>query len=85
VTNIIALDAQRNVIQDQRVIVEHDVASTVSLYRGTKRESYTCTPNCSSTLTIGDADEYFDSISKSAQNKATSAAGTNPQGPSPQQ
>jgi Flp pilus assembly secretin CpaC len=85
VTNIIALDAQRNVIQDQRVIVEHDMSRTVSLYRGVKRESYTCTPNCSSTLTVGDADEYFDSINKSAQSKATAGAGTGGQPPASQQ
>lgn len=76
VTNVIALDAQRNIIQDQRVIVEHDEVRTISLYRGVKRESYTCTPQCSSTLTIGDANEYFDSISKSAQLKASTATGT---------
>jgi len=85
VTNIIALDAQRNVIQDQRVIVEHDEARTVSLYRGTKRESYTCTPNCSSTLTVGDANEYFEGISKSAQSKAGAGTGTGNQDAPPQQ
>ena len=53
VTNIIALDAQRNVIQDQRVVVDHDDLRTLSLYKGTKRESYTCTPDCSPTITIG--------------------------------
>jgi len=82
VTNIIALDAQRNVIQDQRVVVDHDDGRTLSLYKGTKRESYTCTPECSPTITVGDAVEYFDAIAKSAQAKATSA--TNNSAPSTQ-
>ncbi len=73
VTNIIALDAQRNVIQDQRVIVDHDDLRTLSLYKGTKRESYTCTPECSPTITVGDGIEYFDAIAKSAQTKSNSA------------
>jgi hypothetical protein len=73
VTNIIALDAQRNVIQDQRVVVDHDDGRTLSLYKGTKRESYTCTPECSPTITVGDGLEYFDAISKSAQTKSNGA------------
>ncbi len=73
VTNIIALDAQRNVIQDQRVVVDHDDLRTVSLYKGTKRESYTCTPQCSPTITVGDGIEYFDAIAKSALAKSTNA------------
>lgn len=75
VTNIIALDAQRNVIQDQRVVVDHDDLRTLSLYKGTKRESYTCTPDCSPTITIGDGIEYFDAIAKSAQTKTNTATG----------
>jgi Flp pilus assembly secretin CpaC len=74
VTNIIALDAQRNVIQDQRVVVDHDDLRTLSLYKGTKRESYTCTPDCSPTITVGDGMEYFDAIAKSAQQKSNSSA-----------
>ncbi len=39
VTNIIALDADKNVIQDQRVIVEQDDRRTVVVYRGSLRHS----------------------------------------------
>src|ERR1700730_2459473 len=74
VTNIIALDAQRNVVQDQRVVVDHDDLRTLSLYKGTKRESYTCTPDCSPTITVGDGMEDFDAIAKSAQQKSSSSA-----------
>ena len=76
VTNIIALDAQRNVIQDQRVIVERDDQRTLVLYKGALRESYSCTPNCSPTMTIGDDTAYFETIAKHSQSKTTSATGT---------
>jgi Flp pilus assembly secretin CpaC len=82
ITNIIALDAQRNVIQDQRVIVERDDQRMVVLYKGARRESYTCTPNCSPTITIGDEIGYFEQNTKAAQSKtsvSTGSAVTSPQ------
>lgn len=75
ITNIIALDAQRNVIQDQRVIVERDEKRMVSLYKGAVRETYTCTPTCSPTITIGDETDFFETISKHASNKAGVSTG----------
>ena len=76
ITNIIALDAQRNVIQDQRVVVERDDQRTVVLYKGAMRESYSCTPNCAPTLTIGDESEYFNRITKDSQSKTNTSAGS---------
>ena len=64
VTNIIALDAQRNVIQDQRVVVERDSQSSLVLYKGAQRETYSCNPSCSPTLSIGDEKKYFELIAK---------------------
>lgn len=64
ITNIIALDAQRNVIQDQRVIVERDEKRIVNVHKGSMRQSFTCTPACSPTLTIGDDTAFFDMVSK---------------------
>jgi Flp pilus assembly secretin CpaC len=69
VTNIIALDAERNVIQDQRVIVQQDDQRVVNLTKGSGRESYSCTPNCSPTITIGDNNAYFDAVSRHASIK----------------
>jgi hypothetical protein len=80
VTNIIALDADKNVIQDQRVIVEQDDRRTVVVYRGSLRHSYTCAPTCSPAPVVGDAQEYFDATIKAALAKATaSAPGTDAQ------
>ncbi|NOU08329.1 MAG: hypothetical protein HOO99_19315 [Hyphomicrobiaceae bacterium] len=54
VTNIIALDAERNVIQDQRIMVRRDEKSVVHLMRGTARQTFACVPQCNPTLTLGD-------------------------------
>ncbi|HYD15271.1 MAG TPA: pilus assembly protein N-terminal domain-containing protein [Hyphomicrobium sp.] len=77
VTNIIALDAERNIIQDQRVVVQRDEVRTVNLTKGGLRQSYSCTPNCSPTLTIGDDTAYFDTISKHASTKTKFSNGSN--------
>lgn len=69
VTNIIALDGERNIIQDQRVVVQRDEVRIVNLNKGAVRQSYSCTPNCSPTLTIGDDKDYFEMISKHAETK----------------
>lgn len=74
VTNIIALDQQRNVIRDQRVIVQRDEASIVNLHKGTQRQSFTCSPNCTPTITIGDDTAYFETISKHAKDKTSFSA-----------
>ena len=80
VTNIIALDAERNIIQDQRVVVQRDEVRTVNLTKGGVRQSYSCTPNCSPTLTIGDDTTYFDQISKHASTKTKFSEGGNVNG-----
>jgi len=69
VTNIITLDSQRNVIQDQRVIVRQDDARTVNLHRGATKASFNCAPVCQSVLSIGDDPAHFDIVHKSTTSK----------------
>lgn len=69
ITNIIALDADRNVIQDQRVLVKRDEGKVVNLQRGTDRQSYNCTPQCNPSIVIGDEQKYFEAIRNASQNK----------------
>ena len=69
ITNIIALDAERNVIQDQRILVRRDEVKVVNLQRGTQRQSFNCTPQCNPSITIGDEQTYFDAISKASAAK----------------
>jgi Flp pilus assembly secretin CpaC len=69
ITNIIILDAQNNIIANQRVLVRRDEAKVVNLQRGINRQSYNCTPQCNPSITVGDETGYFESISKASQNK----------------
>jgi hypothetical protein len=69
ITNVIALDAQRNVIQDQRVLVSREEARVVNLQKGSKRESYNCAPQCNPSLTVGDDPIYFEAIGRMAERK----------------
>lgn len=75
ITNVIALDAERNVIQDQRVIVERDAAKVVNVYKGGARQTYSCTPNCETNQTIGDSKDYFEMVSKQNQDKTKFSEG----------
>ena len=69
ITNIISLDADRNIIQDQRVLVQRDEVKVVNLHKGPKRESYNCSPQCNPSVTIGDDNAYFDNVVKSTTTK----------------
>ena len=75
VTNVIVLDDDRNVIHDQRIFVERDNQKIVTLLKGSARESYTCTPACAPTLTIGDSLPFFESIEKHSKRKHNFSAG----------
>lgn len=60
ITNIISLDAERKVIQDQRVIVRRDEVRVVNVYKASERSSYNCVPQCNPTLVPGDNNAYFE-------------------------
>lgn len=65
-TNVIALDRAGSVLMDRVVQVEGPTDKVVTVYRGTSRESYSCTPNCERRVTLGDADAYFKSSMEQA-------------------
>lgn len=69
ITNIIALDSDRNVIQDQRILVQRDEVKVVNVQKGIKRESYNCSPQCNPMVTVGDDAQYFDMVAKASQQK----------------
>lgn len=82
VTNIIALDADRNVIQDQRVVVDQDDRRTVALYKGSERQTFTCAPSCAPSIVVGDDPKFFEAVSKAVQSKmgaSMPSAGGSPQ------
>lgn len=68
-TNIIALDAERNIILDQRVMVQRDNTRQLYLMKAGKRQTYNCTPQCNPTITVGDDAPYFDGVARSSERK----------------
>jgi Flp pilus assembly secretin CpaC len=75
ITNIIILDADRNVIQDQRIMVERDVRKIVHVQKGVNRESYNCSPQCNPTVTVGDDPKFFTQSMSNATAKIKNAEG----------
>lgn len=69
VTNIIALDADKNIIQDQRIIVQRDEVATVNLHAGSSRRSYNCSPQCNPSITVGDDKEYINLVASTTSQK----------------
>ena len=68
-TNIIALDADRNVIVDQRVMVQRDNARLLFLTKAGKRETYNCSPQCNPTITVGDDNVFFMETARNSERK----------------
>jgi Flp pilus assembly secretin CpaC len=69
ITNIIALDAERNVIQDQRILVRRDENKVVNVYRATERMSMNCAPQCNIQIVPGDDLMYFNRSKTSSEQK----------------
>ncbi|MFM9938340.1 MAG: pilus assembly protein N-terminal domain-containing protein [Hyphomicrobiaceae bacterium] len=69
VTNVIALDAERNVIMDQRVMVIREEVRVVNVQKGIKRESYNCAPNCNPSMVVGDDPTYFEAVGRMSERK----------------
>jgi hypothetical protein len=57
-TNLIALDAQGNII-DEKLIEVEPTRSVLVVQRGNSRESYWCNPTCMPTVQLGDEDKAF--------------------------
>lgn len=75
ITNIILLDSDRNVIQDQRVVVVREEARVINLTKGGKRESYNCAPYCNPSLVVGDDQAYFENVGRMGERKSKIAEG----------
>lgn len=69
ITNMIVLDAERETIEEYRVVVVRESARVVNLQKGSKRESYNCAPQCNPSLVVGDDQAYFESTARTAERK----------------
>jgi hypothetical protein len=58
-TNLVALNREGGVVMEHQVEVQGPLGSTVVVYRGIERETYSCTPNCERRITLGDTQNYF--------------------------
>ncbi len=63
-TNLMALDRNGRTIMDKNIQVSGPVASDslVVVYRGVERETYSCSPECSPRITLGDSQNYFNGV-----------------------
>jgi len=61
-TNLIALDAQGNIIDEKQIDVE-PTRSVLVVQRGTDRLSYWCNPTCMPTVQLGDENKAFNEAS----------------------
>ena len=58
-TNLVALDRNGAVMMEHQIEVQGPAGSLVVVYRGIERETYSCTPDCSRRITLGDTQNYF--------------------------
>jgi len=74
-TNFVVLDRHGVVLTEQNMQVTGPDDKIVTLYRGVDRETYSCTPDCSRRITLGDAPEYFDKTVAETVTRNAQAAG----------
>jgi len=82
-TNLIVLDGKGDEVLNKKIYVKADDIRQVTLSRGARRETYTCSPDCNPALMSGDNEKYFEALSKEINNKLSlaqsSAEGTTAQ------
>jgi Pilus formation protein N terminal region len=60
-TNIVALDDAGIVLMERPIEVQEPGGPRVVVFRGSTRQTYSCTPECSALVTLGDTGkDYFD-------------------------
>jgi Pilus formation protein N terminal region len=74
-TNFIVTDKKGAVLMEKIVEVTLPNERIVVVYRGVERETYSCTPDCSRRLTLGDNADYFDKSLGQIVNRNSQAAG----------
>ena len=68
-TNLIVMDTHGELLVNRRVVVQEPDGGFVTVFRGVKRETLHCSPNCETQLVIGDTPTYFDPLAKEIQTK----------------
>lgn len=61
-TNLIVLDEAGEAVAEESVIVGAPDEKVVTVYRRASRQSYSCTPECSPMLVVGDSPTTFEAV-----------------------
>jgi hypothetical protein len=81
-TNLIALDRGGRVILERNIRVEVTKGTDlVVVYRGDKRESYSCAPECVPRITLGDDGPYFTATMGQSKQRTGESGGGGGGGP----
>jgi Pilus formation protein N terminal region len=78
VTNVIALDRSGAVLMEKTIEVVGPREELMVVYRGTARETYTCSPICEPRIMPGDGEKHFDGIIGQTTNRSGLAQGNPP-------
>jgi Flp pilus assembly secretin CpaC len=68
-TNLLALDSNGEKLKEMMIYVAAPAARTLVVQRGMTRETWSCSPRCEPTATLGDSPEYFGSSSGQVGNR----------------
>jgi hypothetical protein len=67
------MDKSGAVLTEQTVEVQGPSDKIVVVYRGVTRETYSCTPNCSPRITLGDDSDFFNKVMTETTSRNTQA------------
>jgi hypothetical protein len=73
-TNLVALDRSGAVLLEKTIEVQGP-QNVVVVYRGVERDTYSCSPECSRQLTLGDGNAFFEVIAGQITARNALAAG----------
>ncbi len=74
-TNLLALDTSGVVLLETMIHVRRASERTLTVLRGAARETYSCSPRCEQTVTLGDAPDFFGGSSGQIGNRVGLATG----------
>lgn len=73
-TNLIVLDASGQAIAEEMVTVGPQNDQVVTVYKRSARITYSCTPDCSPTLALGDSSDAYDTVNSQIQSHSSLAS-----------
>jgi Flp pilus assembly secretin CpaC len=73
VTNVVVLDHGGAVLMEKAVVVTSPPGHVVYVYRGPSRTTYSCNPDCSARINLGDDPDEFGKILGETESRTTQA------------